>query len=935
MFIKVFIYNYNMNYKAITAIAVSIVVIMLIFPAANIIYPYHTIQKVPLEHEKDIKEKLFLNESKYNFNNYNKTYFNPTGNKTTVIEGYVYNYSANKTINDKNLYVIMGNSYSIANINSTGFYKVNVLLSGNGAFYFKVPDYNGIYKKISLDGNNYYYNLSLTPEEKYKFYGYTLLNNKIESNINLLFSGIFNKFTATSNSNGYLELYLYNQTYNISAHKYNLKSITNPENIEINGSNLNENISVYQTNKPVYKVSGYVNNDNKTLLKNVTVTDAYGTVYTNNSGYYVINASYGDNAINFYKSGYSSINKTVNVINNETVNVTLPDINPFSGPDKGYGGLNSGYGNNADQKHVNSSKVNYYNKTSIIITGNINTTHNIFVSYSYIHFIINVNNTYFYDNLTTNYNGIYIIPLDYTGYYNIVVYSPLYHTKIINVSALNKINYKNFTLKPLNKFMYNINGSVGNRDNSLSINGTIIIENSRPSILVEYRYNKTYNITLPAGYYKILYYSSGFYADTTTITNLSRNTTINENLTPVNSIGNNINIYSSKNNINKGNITDYIPYISNKNINNNLTINQLNGTENITITLNFGKNVADQKFMLLVKENGIIYDYLNKTNNYGHSKIKLYYTGNYIISGYFLNYTMAQKSYLLYKNGSIHPNITENKEYNYNLTVKSYYAINNSYSVLYKGIKGYAGIFNIYYNNASSNKNGTYFNYLLPYGIYSITYNNIHYTNLSFNINIPSSGSSTHYVYAYIIDLNVNSSVSYNYILTYNYGIYISTTNYTYLTSYGINNIRIYKNNIELYNYNINLNKTNHSYYVNVTINNNSNNTSYESYNGYTSKYNYTYSLNFNKTVYIYKITIPYNVSEYLNVYNYTIYDNGVEIKNGTSSRQYINITSGISAKGNITIYIYGHKSGIINDTSTNAVIYNYSVNIKSSNLNE
>jgi len=925
-----------MNYRTITVIAVSIVVIMLIFPAANIIYPDHTIQKVPLEHEKNIKEKLFLNESNYNFNNYNKTYFDPTGNKTTVIEGYVYNHSANKTIDNKNLYVIMGNYYSIANINSTGFYKVDVLLSGNGTFYFKVPDYNGIYKKISLNGNNYYYNLSLSPEEKYKFYGYTLLNNKSESDVNLLFSGIFNTLNATSNSNGYFELYLYNQTYNISAHNYNLKSITDPENIKINGSNLNENIMVYQTNKPVYKISGYVYNDNGTLLKNVTITDTYGTVYTNNSGYYVINASYGNNIINFYESGYSSINKTVNVINNRTLNVTLPDINPFSGPNKGYGGLNSGYGNSTAQKHVNSSKVNYSNKTSIILMGNINTTYNTFVSYNYIHFIINVSNTYFYDNVTTNYSGTYIIPLNYTGYYHIIVYSPLYHIKIINVSALNKINYKNFTLTPLNKFIYNINGYVNNKDNNLGINGTIIIENSKPSILIEYKYNKTYNITLPSGYYKILYYSSGFYTNTKIITNLSKNTTINENLTPVNSIGNNINIYSSKNNINKSNITDYIPYISNKNINNNLTINQLNGTKNITITLDFGKNVADQKFMLLIKENGVIYYYLNKTNNYGYSTIKLYYTGNYTISGYFLNYTITQKNYSLYENGTIHPNITNNPEYNYNLTVKSYYAINNTYSVPYENIKAYGGIFNIYYNNASSNKNGTYFNYLLPYGIYNITYNNIHYTNSSFNISISNlNGKSLDKVYAYIIDLNVKSNVSYNYTLTYNGGIYNNITNNTYLTSYGINNIKIYKNNIELYNYNITLNKANPSYYVNATINSNLNNTSYKHSDINSGKYNYTYSLNFNNTVYIYKITIPHNVVEYLNKYNYTIYDNGVEIENGTRSGQYINITNGISAKGNITIDIYGYMNGTVNSTTTSAVIYNYNVNIKSNNLNE
>ncbi len=921
-----------MNYKTLAALGISIIVIILVFPAANIIYPHNVSQKPIDLHQKNLDEKLFKNQSEEKFN-YSKTYFNPTGNKTTTIEGYVISSSNNTAISNKSLYAIMGNYYTIADTNSTGFYKIEALLLGNGTIYLKVPDYNGIYKKISLNGNNICYNLSLNPEKKYKFSGYTLLNGNRSPGINLIFSGIFNNANATSNSNGYFSIGLYNQTYNISADNYNLNHNTEPVAITINGKDLNQNITVYRSMKPVYKISGYVYNNNGSPLKNAIVSNIYGTVHTNNSGYYSINASYGGNTIYFYKTGYNGIAKTVNIINNITLNVTLPNATPFAGSNKGYGGAGSGYGNGTSQKHINSSDVNYSNKTSLIITGNINTTNNTSVSYQYIYFIINVNNTYFYDNTTTNYSGAYTISLNYNGDYHIAVYSLFYHIKLINVSAFNKINYKNITLIP--KHTYNVNGTVKNGYNRLGINGTVIIENSKPVILIKYNYNSIYNISLPEGYYRIIYKSPGF-NNLTYNMNLTNNITINENLIPVNSIGKNINIYSNKDNISTANITKDIPYINSTNINNNLTFNMLNGTKNISITLDFGKNVLDQKFMLLIKENGVIYNYTGITNNSGYSKIDLYYTGIYSISGYFLNYTVVQKNYLLNNSMSISTTLDKNIEHNYNITIRSDYPVSGSYSVPYKNIKGYGGIFSVYYNSVTSNNYGTYFNYLLPGGVYNISYNNIHYVNSSFNIKVSGNNNKyTDNVYAYIIKIGVTTNTSYKYILTYNDGNYTDTTNNTYLTSYGINNLKIYKNGNELYDYNITLTKTYPAYYINVTLNNNLNNTVYNVSHIHNSNYNYTYSLNINNTVHIYSIKIPYNVAHYLQSYNFTIYDNGKAVYNGINSGQYINLTNYITVKGNITVNIYGHLAGIINDSSGYSVIYNYNVNVKDSVLKE
>ncbi len=925
-----------MNYKTVAAIGISIIVIILVFPAANIIYPYNVShQKVPINiHPQHLDEKLFKNQSIEKFN-YNNTYFNPTGNVTTTIEGYATNSSSGKSISNNSLYVIMGDYYTKTNTNSTGFYKTKTLLSGNGNMYFKVPDYKGIYKKVLLTGNTVHYNLSLSPEKRYKLSGYTILNGTKAPGTNLIFSGIFNSLRTTSNSNGYFTAYLYNQTYNISTYNYNLKPNTEPRAVTINGTGLNQNITVYQTTKPVYKISGYVYNNNGTLLKNVTVSDLYGTVYTNSSGYYSINASYGQNTVYFYKNGYSSVGKTIDVTHNTTLNVTLPNTTPFSGSNNGYGGAGSGYGNGTSQKHVSSSKVNYSNKTSIIITGNINTTYNTFASYDYLHFIINVNNTYFYDNVTTNYNGTYVIPLNYTGDYHIIVYSPLYHTRSINVSALNKINYKNFTLTPFNKFIYHINGAVKNSYNGVGINGTIIIENSKPAILMEYKYNSIYNISLPSGYYRVIYKSPGFHNTMHNITDLTGNITMDENLIPVNSIGKSINVYTNINSISKTNITKDVPYISNHDISNNLTFNQLNGTKTINVKLDFGSTSANQKFILLIKENGVIYNYTGVTDSSGYATIELYYTGNYVISGYLLNHTMVQENYAIYKDTSVPTTMQKNTEHNYNVTVKSYKPINGNYSVPYKTIKGYGGIFSIYYNNASSNNSGTYFNYLLPDGIYNIGYNNIHYVNSSFNINASNSDKYIDHVYAYIIKINVITSTSYNYTLTYDNGNYTGTTNSTYLTSYGVNNIKIYKKGNELYNYNINLNKADPAYYVNVTLNSNSNKTTYNASDIHNDNYNYTYSLNTDNNIHIYSIKIPASVAKYLSTYNFTVCDNGKAIYNGTSSGQYMNLTNYISGKGNITVDIHGHLAGNLNDTAGYAVIYNYNVNIKSDVLKE
>ncbi|WP_337859921.1 carboxypeptidase-like regulatory domain-containing protein [Ferroplasma sp.] len=370
---------------------------------------------------------------------------------------------------------------------------------------------------------------------------------------------------------------------------------------------------------------------------------------------------------------------------------------------------------------------------------------------------------------------------------------------------------------------FTLSGNVSDSYNNLTVNGTITVSNSTMSRTINIGKNGSYNITLPRGNYSVTASSLAFYNKSVQI-NLDSNKTLNPSITPVNYIGNGTGLFSGKQSIESKNISNIVPYLTNSNLTNNKTLQGLNSNDvtgilNKNITVELGSKNANTKFVILIEQNGAVYNYTGITNSNGNGTIFLKYAGNYSMSAYTLNYSSSFKNYSISENRSyIKFDMTRLRENDYTIVLRSAVVLNGSLAVENSTLSGKGGIFNVAYSNMTENSTGTYYNYSVPFGFYNFNYMNSNYVTKYFNLTPSSNSTINEIVNPYLISVNVtnNSGKLYHYIISGKN----DTGNNTYMVSAGTYNVDLYIKSSYLCSQTVNINKSDPYYKLNFTINN-------------------------------------------------------------------------------------------------------------------
>jgi hypothetical protein len=367
---------------------------------------------------------------------------------------------------------------------------------------------------------------------------------------------------------------------------------------------------------------------------------------------------------------------------------------------------------------------------------------------------------------------------------------------------------------------FTLSGNIYNLFNKMPVNGTVVISNSTMSRTLNTNANGSYRVTLPRGSYSIGYSSPGFYNSSTSIS-LNRNTTQNTSISPLYSLGNGINEFSNKSSItaNSPNASHLAPYLNDSALLGGLNTNNITGKLDKNITVELGKKLNNTRFLILLKQNGAVYDYTGITNSKGNGTLPLEYSGNYTMAAYTLYYNSSFVKYSTAK-GIYHIkfNMTARETFNSTIMLNSSVPLNGNASTAKSYLNGTGGIFIINPTFIKINSTGTYFSYSMPSGIYRFNYNNRYYVPKNFNMNVAGNTSINKTINPYLISVNItdNTGKSYNYTLN---GVNYSA-NGTYRVTAGEHTLYMNMSGKAVYSKSIMISATNPYYGLNLTIQN-------------------------------------------------------------------------------------------------------------------
>ncbi len=542
----------------------------------------------------------------------------------------------------------------------------------------------------------------------------------------------------------------------------------------------------------VYTVTGYVKNKLGHLLNGIEVSANY--VYSPNSSnvsteYNTTNAS-GGYSLRVFEANYTfsasglgySTNYTIvkNVDKNlSDVNITLPHINPFTtGSGSGTAGVSEPQLSNLSSFLNGNGSTVFYNETggpgNYIITGIVtNSNNSLPVFNTQLEFFANVNGTTYHATVVTGPEGQYILNLSYKGNYSLAVYSKDYYLFIHNFTVRGNLN-ASFDMTPLPNYVHSVSGTIlnlaGNPVNTskirVGIDGHYFLakQNSANSS----GYYAIYLINDSSADYSLHFSAPGYYNNTTSGFNFTKNILKNESRSPLGSIGPGINILSPGSATGSPSITfsALSTYLGNSSDNKSEAI--LNVTGN-SATLNISLNgasgaIGNMQFLGFIKMDGAIYRFIGTTDGSGFYNLKLNFTGtkallissvSYKNSSEFLS-ALTQSSYAsftLYKATLFNDTLHINSAYNYSWEVPDGLNVSNSLLAIT--------------NSQKQEANGTNFTYLVQNGTYYFTFTNGNYVPNSFYGNV--SGKNVLYdktVINYLLEINNDSVLSWNFSIS-------------------------------------------------------------------------------------------------------------------------------------------------------------------------
>ena len=548
----------------------------------------------------------------------------------------------------------------------------------------------------------------------------------------------------------------------------------------------------------VYTVTGYVKNKLGTALNGITVSAnyVYPPKFSNVSTEYNTTDASGGYSLRVFEANYTfsafglgySINYTVvlNVDKNlGDVNITLQDINPFpTGSGSGKSGVSnpqlsnlssflSGRGNGSTvfYKTGGSGK---YNITGIVTNSN----NSLPVFNTQLEFFANVSGTTYYATVVTGNAGQYVLNLSYKGNYTLAVYSRDYYLFIHNFNVTENLT-ASFDMTPLPNYVHTVSGTVLNLAGYPVNTSKIYVGIDGPHF-----YTARQNATNSTGNYSIylindsspdysLHFSAPGYYNLSTSTFAVTAPTFRKdsNMTPLASIGNGIDILSSRSitgspslspsaiQSDLGTKVDNRSYAATNNTTNPMTFNiRLVNSSSSTA-------IVKTQFIGYIKIDGAIYRFVNHTDSTGYYDLKLNLTG-----------TMAMLvSTLEYKNSSEQfPFSSTVNHASFNLSTAARYQdtihLNSTYNSTWQ-IPNNLSVVNslLTINNISSGAltNGTSYSYYLQNGTYNFSFDNVSYVPASFYSNISGSNSAKYYTLTnYIIEIKNNSQLAWTFAIT-------------------------------------------------------------------------------------------------------------------------------------------------------------------------
>lgn len=742
-----------MSPKSIAFLIVGMLVISSVFFVFHVSYPDNPAKIIITPHQtpKNItppKYQIFQNQSVNNPQlGLNQTSFTPTGNTTITLSGYVYNKSnPAQALANQRLGIAVMQAITFVYTNSQGYYQVGLRASGQGTFAFKVFQYaTGYYSLYISPGlKNMTQNIDLSPLQKYPVSGLTESHGNTISAVDLTFQSYWGSYSTASTSSGSYSVNMVDENYTITAIKTGFSPIPNPEGVGVDNAPVpSYNIQLNTSSQAILHMSGYVHNVLGEPVSNANVSvvapqAAQASVYTFANGYYNISVAYYSNTIGITATGYTTLTQTVIVTHNMTdQNFTLTSFNPFMQ------GTNTGiqlpgpagmYNNSATVDYGAESLpsiqgIVYNNQTAMPVS---DTSFTVYTS---------VNGTYFYYRMQSSGAGQYAIDMSYQGDFNYTVlsseFNPTWLNQVLTHSVTNVFIW--VTTSPSN--IYHINGSLLNKITGGNLtNATINITGPGGQVLktVNVSANGSYNFTLIGGNYNMNISAPGFNSTSTSLNASQNYSNYNFNLTPSTGIS--------------PGATQWDPSGGSglPGVNSSGMQSQFNASQNasgqpptttsgtpVVLDLQFNNNntaqpVVNTAYMMFIKVNGLYLKVNGTTNSTGGALLPLEYGGTYILLPEMIDYS----GNAVYVNTS-----TVSGPVVFNMTPLSLYALqlnlSNPYNYNGAGVPtsgltvGGNYYLPIVQQSNYTGSNYTLFNYLLPDGAYSFSYDNPSYVPVS------------------------------------------------------------------------------------------------------------------------------------------------------------------------------------------------------------
>lgn len=773
-----------MSPKSLAVLLVGMILVSSVFVIFHVTYPENPAKiQLHVQPKKPQQLQIFQHQS-YNLPQLgiNQTTFTPTGNTSLVLEGYVHS-SSGQPLGNMVLGVAVLQAFTNVTTNSTGYYHITVLSSGEGTFAYKMFQYNSQVYPVYLGQNmaSVWQNVTLTPQVKYSISGYTLSHGSVVPGVGLLMKGFWGQYLTSSQPSGSYSLTMVNGNYTIFATKTGFSGIPSPETIRVSNSNIqNFNITLNETTNPSLYMSGYVFNQAHSPIPGAEVSVIPATTsaengYTNATGYYNISVPFYKINIGVNAVGYAPLSTSVTVTKNLTdENFTLLSANPYNSPGSS-GQAGSGYPNNMSANGSSANYSNGLNPVSVSGTIYLNGTGMPVPNQNFTVYVA-INGTYFYDHITTNQTGGYTINMQYPGQYNFTFLSTEFNETYLNVSLPHSVTGKDLNVTTSPKNLYSVSGRIVNGvNNSPLANATINITGPNGQLLETIHTNSTGNFSftgLSGNYYLNVTYP-GFGSVNyklpldQNITNLTIGLPPTSNVSPGSQVwnpssgsglpgANATNITSQLNGAGGGSgggsTTSSGPVY--------LEIQMLNATNDAPITYT--------AYVLYLEVNGVYLRINGTTNGTGMAPLVLNYGGTYSAIPEMIQYNgTAQLINTSSQTGPVIFHMNPLKLYSLDIGLYNTVGVYGGSSVPLSGLSSTSYILPLNYTGSPViGANFTLVNYSVPNGSYYFTYSNSKYVPKSFSQVINGTGAALQEgLDPYVMDLSWSSPIGWNYTL--------------------------------------------------------------------------------------------------------------------------------------------------------------------------